>query len=218
MKKILFFILAAALLVGCKAKEVEVRVSTEDLQSAIAGEDVSVRFVARFENFGKLDEKERAQLDAIQNIVEAAMEIDDYNLVSADSKTTITVEGEIPIHIGEPGDGQDAFALYLWPLNNELLPGFTHAMQLNVGKAFNSLQNQMKGISYMLAIDTVQPVTYRLRANSGAPVPILAGGGQMDGNSFAVRAVSLKDGERTNITFSGGAYDSVYGGMLIALP
>lgn len=218
MKKILLLVLAAALLAGCKAKDVEIRVSTDELQSALSGDDVAVRFVARFENYGSLDDKERAQLDAIQDIVEASMEIDDYNLVADGSKTTITVEGEIPVHLGRPGDSKDAFALYLWPLENELLPGFTHALQLNPGRQFSTLQNQMKGISYMLAIDDVQPVTYRLRANSGEEIPVLAGGGQIDGNSFAVRAFSLDDGERMNITFSGGAYDNVYGGMLIALP
>ncbi len=113
MKKLLLCFAAAAMLVGCKAKDVEIRVSTDEIQSAIEGDDTSIRFIARFESFGSLDDEKRGQLDSIQKITEAHLSIDDYNLVSTDSKVTITVEGEIPVIIGEPGTGDDAFGLYV---------------------------------------------------------------------------------------------------------
>ncbi|MCR6672210.1 hypothetical protein [Devosia ginsengisoli] len=217
--KTIFIVLAAVLLLaGCKAKEVELRVDTQDLQDALAGDDVTARFIARFESFGTLDEEKRAQLDSVQAIVEDAFELEDYNMVADSSQVTITVEGELPIYVGEPGGHDDAFALYIWPIDNELLPGFSHALQLNVGKGFDPLQAAMQKVSYMLAIDAVQPVMYRLRANSGAPIPILAGGAQLDGTGFAVRAFSIEDGDRINLTFKGGAYDAVFGGMLLSLP
>ena len=218
MKKLLLIFAVAALLAGCKAQEVEVRVSTADLQDALAGEEVAVRFIARFESFGTLDDEKRQQLDQVQDIVEGALEIEDYNLVADSSKVTITVEGEVPVHVGEPGNHGEPFALYIWETSNPLLPGFTHALQLNTGKGFSQLEASMQQVSYMLAIDEVQPVMYRLRADSGSAIPVLAGGAQLDGASFVVRALSVEDGERISLTFKGGAYDAVFGGMLIALP
>lgn len=218
MKRLVMIFALAAILAGCKAQEVEVRVSTADLQEALAGDDVSVRFIARFESFGTLDDEKRRQLDQVQDIIEGALEVEDYNLVADSSKVTITVEGEVPVHVGEPGSNGDPFALYVWENSNPLLPGFTHALQLNTGKAFAQLEASMQQISYMLAIDEVQPVMYRLRADSGVDIPVLAGGAQLDGSSFVVRAISVADGERISLTFKGGAYDTVFGGMLIALP
>jgi hypothetical protein len=218
MKRLFVVLLTVALLTGCKASDVELRVSTEDIQNALAGEPVSVRFIARFEKYGELDADQRGQLNQIETIVESALDVDDYNMVFANSKTSITVEGEIPLHVGAPGSNPNPFALYVWPVENELLPVFTHALQVSLGEGFSNLQSQMKGVSYMMAIDAVQPIMYRIRANSGVDTPILAGGGQIDGNSFVVRAFPLADGDRVNITFKGGAYDTVYGGLMIGLP
>jgi hypothetical protein len=218
MRKLFVMFAVAALLAGCKAQDVEVRVSTADLQKALAGDDVTVRFIARFENFGALDDEMRGQLDKVQDIVEAALKVEDYNLVADSSKVTITVEGEIPVQVGEPGSSSDPFALYVWATANPLLPGFTHAVQLNTGRGFRQLEASMQEVNYMLAIDDVQPVMYRLRADSGTDIPLLAGGAQLDGSSFVVRALSIEDGERISLTFKGGAYDAVFGGMLLALP
>ena len=213
----LFIALAAlAFLAGCKAKDVEVRVSTDDIEQVIAGEEVSVRFIARFETFGTMTPEQQGQLEAMQGIVEAAFDVDDYNVVTEQSKTTITVEGEMPFVAGNERSTAP-FALHLLDFNNDLLPAFTRVLQVNTGKGFPDLKTQMQKVSFMLTIDDVQPLQYRLRNESGKPIRLLAGGAQVDGKPLNISAFSLQDGERKNITFKGGTFDSVPGGVALGL-
>lgn len=215
MRWIVLVAAAATLLAGCKADDVEIRVSTNNIRDAIQGDDVSVRFIARYSAFGEMDGEKKAQLDQIQSIVEGAMQIDDYNVTTASSRIAITVEGEVPVVFGEPGSSKSALALYVWEVENALLPNFPYAMQLNTGAAFKDLKASMQDVSYTFALDDVQPVQYRIHANSGQGLNVLAGGGQIDGVNFVVRGITIDDGERMNFAFKGGAYDAVYGGLLI---
>ncbi|HEV7293116.1 MAG TPA: hypothetical protein VGN79_12425 [Devosia sp.] len=207
----------AVALAACKADNVEIRVSTSDIQEALGGDDVTVPFVARFSMFSDLDEEQKAQLRAIEDIVERFLVVDDYQITSSDYTTDVTIEGELPIVVGDVGSGEDAFALYVSPANVESsLSGFDQRVELGTGRAFSQMESQMQGINFMLAADAVHPVSYRLRNDAGSPVNILAGGVQIDGDSHAIAALSLGDGDRTTMLFSGGPYDQVMGAFLMS--
>lgn len=65
------------LLVACKADEVEIELDVQQLQAATDGADVMAEFEAVFSNLGQLDNEQRAQVDAVRDILEQYMAIDD---------------------------------------------------------------------------------------------------------------------------------------------
>lgn len=218
MRRAIAIAIVGLVLAGCKAELVEIRINSSDITRAIEDGAATARFVANFSTFGELDAEQRQQIDAMESILESNLTIDDFQITTAEYKTNIAVEGVLPIVIGDPGSAKGAFAVYVSAFADPLLPGFSHFVQLSTGKAFQRMESDMQGVSYMLAIDAVQPVQYRLRADSGGDLKILAGGVQIDGENYPLRSMNLPEGERISLTFSGGAYENVSGGFLFSQP
>src|SRR5690606_15577640 len=115
IRKLLVASALVLLLAGCKADIVEVRLDSSDLADAIEGGSPTARFIANFSTFGELDEEQRNQIDSMEDILESNLSIDDFQITAADHKTSVTVEGELPIILGPPGSSGDAFAVYVSP-------------------------------------------------------------------------------------------------------
>ncbi|WP_173089019.1 hypothetical protein [Devosia sp. 1635] len=221
MKRLVVGLAIAGALAGCKAEMVEVRLSAEDINSALAGEDVTVRFAASFNVLGELDAEQRAQMDQLQAIAERYLSIDDFQMTRGDyGSAELELEGELPLITSEnrAGAARSAFAIFVDAVEGEpLLSAFSHSVRLGTTETFAAMESNMQEVNIMLAADAVQPVQFRLRADAGADLQVLAGGFQLSGESFGVRTIPIEDGDSATITFKGGAYDAVAGSFLISL-
>ncbi|WP_108395909.1 hypothetical protein [Devosia submarina] len=221
MKRLVFGLAVAAALAGCKAEMVEVRLSAKDINSALAGEAVTVPFSATFNVLGELDAEQRAQMDQLQDIAERYLSIDDFQMTRGEyGSAELELEGELPlITSGNRADSDEsAFAIFVESVEGEpLLSAFPHSVRHGTTATFAAMEGDMQDVNIMLAADAVQPAQFRLRADAGVDLQVLAGGFQLSGESFGVRTIPIEDGDSETITFKGGAYDAVAGSFLVAL-
>jgi sulfate adenylyltransferase subunit 1 (EFTu-like GTPase family) len=221
MKRLVVGLAVAVALAGCKAEMVEVRLSAEDINSALAGEAVTVPFAANFNVLGELDAEQRAQMDQLQAIAERYLSVDDFQMTRGQyGSAELELEGELPLitAANREDTADSAFAIFVEEVTDEpLLSAFPYSVRLGTTGTFAAMEGNMQDVNIMLAADAVQPVQFRLRADAGADLQVLAGGFQLSGESFGVRTVPIANGDSATITFKGGAYDAASGSFLIRL-
>ena len=96
VKTSLFLLLISSLL-GCKANEVEVSISTKDIEKAILGENISVGFDATLGLMAENDEEMRRTMQRIAAVTENYLTLEEFELTTGDFGLNIDVEGEIPL-------------------------------------------------------------------------------------------------------------------------
>ena len=119
-ENILLFLISSILLIACKANIVELYIKAKDVFAPVDGEDGIIEFEAQFSNFRELDEKARAQVEALEHILTKFMEIDDFEIEDTDMGNHIILEGEIPIS----NKKLDA-TYYIHVSSSELFDGYT---------------------------------------------------------------------------------------------
>ncbi|WP_157959942.1 hypothetical protein [Devosia submarina] len=221
MKRLVVSLAVATALAACKAEMVEVRLSAEDINSALAGEVVAVPFAASFDMLGELDAEQRAQMDQLQAIAERYLSVDDFQMTRGEyGSAELELEGELPLiaSANRADSEESAFAIFVDSVEGEpLLSAFPYSVRLGTTDSFALMESDMQDVNFMLAADEVQPVQFRIRADAGADLQILAGGFQLSAESFGVKTITVEEGDSATITFKGGAYDAVTGSFLLSL-
>ena len=98
LKKTLILAVSLIALGACKAQKVEISMTENDLQSAKSGQEEMVSFEAIFSSIGDLDDAQKAQVSAIEDILDNFLNsikvlrssIQDYMVSQLDPK----IEGE----------------------------------------------------------------------------------------------------------------------------
>lgn len=200
---------------GCAADSVQVTLGAKDIAEALSGGEVTVPFVATFSSFGDLDAEKRSELEALEAVARKHLQIDEFEIEQADSKLTVTVEGELPL-VYATTPSSSPWIIQIDDVSGDGLETlFSHSIQFTIGAGFKVFAREAKGISYMAAPDEVQPVRFRVRANAGAGLRLLAGGYQEGAASHMLNVVEVPEGESASLLFSGGAYKSVGGGFWV---
>lgn len=202
-----FIFLSLTILAGCKADIVEVNITDQDIKSAIDGNQGSVAFKASFSQLGKMDEKTRAQLNAIKDITSTNMNIDEFNIDSNDQKVSISIEGRLPIT-----NSIDTSDPYIILVNkSETFPDFISVQIVN-GQKFKSLKGAISGISMMASPQEKQPIKFKIKAPGSR---VIAPAAEIDGITKLFHDVILKD--KLTMSFKDGPYEKTGGGFLIQL-
>lgn len=205
-------------LAGCKADLVEVKLSTSDIKAALAGEAVTVPFEATYSVFSDMDDAAREKVGQIQKIAEENLDIEDFQLTNEGSSARVEIEGNLslvtPGNAGTAKPGALAIFIDATDLPSEL-EGFPLVVRLGVTDTFAPMIEAMQAIDYGLSAEEVNPVRFRFKADTGSAITLLAGGVQIEGETYPIKATTLPDGETITLTFKGGPYEVVNGGFLI---
>ena len=159
-ENILLFLISSILLIACKANIVELDIKAKDVFAPVDGEDGIIEFEAQFSNFRELDEKARAQVEALEHILTKFMEIDDFEIEDTGMGNHIILEGGMPIS----NKKLDA-TYYIHVSSSELFDGYTF-LELKTGDDFNNLSNQMSAINFMLSPDEFHPTKIKLKGKN----------------------------------------------------
>lgn len=205
MKQLIGVFFVALLLIGCKAQEVRVDLTYDDIISAYEGEDVMVPFEATFRLLGDMDDEQRARITDIERIVENYVDVEFFETRSANFGTDVVIEGQIMLtqHIG----GGEAW--YLGVSDSNLGADFI-TVQVVTGGSFDRFIGEMRNVNFMLAPSAYHPVNFRLRASDAE---VLAPAAQVDGQTHLLWRGTVSG--RTTLSFSGGPYENTGAGFMI---
>lgn len=192
-------------LAACKADEVEVDLTIDDILAAAAGEVRTVEFTAVFSTYGDLDDEERAQVNAIEQILGRYVSVDDFELLIEDNGYEVTIEGELPLS----NDPYSSAAYYVLVSPSTSIPGSLR-VQMATGQSFDRMSQEMSGISFLLAPDAFHPTQFRLNADGHT---VFAPAVQVDGEYHLMWSEALSN--RVRLNFGGGAYDEIGAGFFI---
>ncbi|MCF4098067.1 hypothetical protein [Maritalea mediterranea] len=207
MKRFLFLSLFAAfVLAGCKADNVQIELQTSDIVDVAQGGATMVEFEAEFSNFGELDDEQRAQVSALESILENYLTLNDFELAHTETGFKVTIEGEITM----TSDLNVDDAYFIGVAQSDIVRDAT-LVQLKTGSDFDRMQREMKAVNFMLAPDAFHPTRFRLRGE--APMDILAPAVQIDGHHYLMWQGTARD--RLSLVFSGGAFEEVGAGFFI---
>ena len=205
MWKKLSIVLAIGIsLIGCKADKLEISMKTSDLVSVRDGGNEVAEFEAVFSMVGELDHESRALVDALENILEKYVYIDDFEIKTTDMGFEVTIEGKIPVISGDDSNA----AYYISLEKSEVIDEATQ-VQLKTGQKFEQMNSEMMALNFMLAPDAFHPTRFRLRGDND--IEVLAPAVQVDGRDYLMWRGRV--GDRLSLSFSGGAYDRTGAGF-----
>lgn len=193
-------------LAGCKADELSFDLRTQDILGAAQGVDSTVSFEASFSTFGSLDDGQRAQVEALEDILSSYIKVDDFELEITNTGFAVTIEGEISITTDLRSDS--AYFIAVEP--SDIVSG-AYLVQLRTGDDFDRMENEMQAINFMLSPDAFHPTRIRLRGDDR--FEIIAPGAQVDGSYYLMWRGTSED--RLTLRFAGGPFDEVGAGFLI---
>lgn len=194
-----------ALLAGCRAESVELTVSYEDVAAAIKGEKVTVPFEAVFSQFGNLGDDQKAEIDALATVVSKHMNVEDFEIGTAENKVVVTVEGEIPITTSET----ESSPYYVLVTKDGTFNGFA-TVQVALGRKFQAMQREMRAINFILAPEAFHPTKLKIKAKGK---DIMAPAVEVDGTTHLLFSAQAK--ERLTLNYVGGPYERVGAGFYI---
>lgn len=201
--KYLLAVLVFASLAACKAERLEIELKEKTLQSAMSGQNEMVNFEINFETIGTLDDGQKAQVKALESILENYIELDDFEIKTTDMGFEIDIEGEFLLTTN--GSSENAYFLHLSP--SEELPGYTF-LQLKTGGLFSKMKAEMQAINYMLAPNEYHPTDFKIKADG---LEILAVATELDGESYLIWSGKVTGRER--FSFRDGIYDKTGAGL-----
>lgn len=190
-------------LLGCKANVLEIDLSEKDLRSAASGDTEMVSFEAKFSTFGELDDAQKAQVSALETILEKYIALDDFELATTDMGFEVIIEGEIPL-TSNPNENS---AYYLLVSPSTVMADYT-LVQFHTGGDFDKMATEMQAINFMLAPDAYHPTTFKLKADA---LNIIATAVEKDGDSHLLWQGNIDGRER--FKFAGGVYDNIGAGL-----
>ena len=156
--KSIIFTLGLFALAGCKADKLEIDLTKTILQSVRSGQEEMVSFEATFSTIGNLDDAQKAQISAIENILENYVELEDFELATTDMGFEVIIEGEFPVSTNSENNN----AYFLHVTQSDIFSDYSF-VQLKTGSSFDKMSTEMKAISYMLAPGEFHPTTFKIK-------------------------------------------------------
>ena len=210
VKTSLFLLLISSLL-GCKANEVEVSISTKDIEKAILGENISVGFDATLGLMAENDEEMRRTMQRIAAVTENYLTLEEFELTTGDFGLNVDVEGEIPLiyveDISQIKNIREPWALII--MKNEkkgTLSSFPYSLKFSETNSFNAYSGELNEINIMLSPDKRQPIKFKIKNNSKVPLTLFSGGVEVNGEHFAIYETEVE--KRISLTMQDGVYDN----------
>ena len=197
----------AALLAACQAKEIEIKLSTEDLRTAANGEAVQVSFEAAVgERYTTVDDEKREDIEKVTLALEKFLPNADIEVDFSGDGYTIEIEGELTVSNAKPPTGAPYFVSVVGgPLEGSLL------ITLETSGTYLEFAKEFKAINAMLKPDEFQPVEFKLKGDGDIA---LVAGGYVDGRPINFKAYDLSS-KRTNISFSDGIWKKAAAGFVL---
>ena len=197
------FLLVSIALAGCKADKMEIDLNEKVLQSAKSGQEEMVSFEAKFSTFGELDDAQKAQVSAIEDILEDYIELEDFDLASTDMGFEVVIEGKIPVST----DSANSSAYFLLITQSDILTDYS-LIQLKTGTSFDKMSTEMKAINFMLAPDAFHPTTFKIK---GKKLDVIAIAAKIDGDEHLIWKGKVDGRER--FKYDGGIFDKTGAGL-----
>jgi hypothetical protein len=193
-------------LAACKAEKVDISLDAAMIQAAANGTAGEVEFEASVgERYTTVDPEKRAQIDAVQSLIQQFFPDADIELDIASDEYEIEVEGTLAISSGTPSSGAP-WHVSATPATDG--PGII--VQLLPSAAFPSFEAALQEINFMLGPDTAQPVEFRFTASSGT---VIVGGAIVDGMPTGVARIPMT-GQTVRMLFEEGIWDELSGTFL----
>lgn len=215
-------LVVAPLIIGlgaCTADDVEVKISASDIARAMSGDSVNVPFHATFSTIGTLTDEQRAQLSSMKILLKQYVDISTFDTDQDSTKTVISVDGTLPLAVGGNGAANAAWLINVSKVVDPALSQiFPYSVELSTGSGFSDFEDRAKEIDFLSAPEAVQPIKFRVSADAGSDMRLLAGGFEQDGTGNMVSVVTVPQGETASLVFQDGAYGLVGGGFLITTP
>jgi len=196
-----------ALLAGCKADEVELQITTTDLRSAAAGNEVLVPFRAVFTHPEPLNTRQSAQVDDIWSVLQEYVEISDFSRDTVDGGLRVVIEGEVPVRTTR--NARDAYYLSLTESRN--FEGL-HRVALETGEQFETLRQQLSAVNFAVDLVAIHPTVTEV---SGRASRLMAPAATIEGDSHLIYRARLDGSLR--LRQSAGAFEQTGPGFFIAL-
>lgn len=203
MNKSLVAFCTAMALAACQAEVVEFSLKESDLRDVAAGEGKLVSFEATFSSIGDLDDEQRTQVKALEDILEEYVELDDFELKTTDMGFEVIVSGDIAMIPTQ--NAQDAYFISVTP--SEKLSGY-YLAQIQTGTNFERMSQQMQAINFMLAPDPFHPTEFRIKADA---LEVMAPAVEIDGEAHLIWHNVIS--ERMRLSFKDGAFDKTGAGF-----
>ena len=201
--KTLIFAFGLVALAGCKADKIEIDLTEKILQSAKSGQEEMVSFEATFSKFGKLDDAQKVQVSAIENILEDYIELEDFELATTDMGFEVIIEGEFPVST----DNVNSSAYFLHITQSDTLKDYS-LIQLKTGSSFDKMSTEMKAISFMLAPDAFHPTTFKIK---GDGLDVIAIAAENNGDAHLIWKGTVNG--RESFKYDGGIFDKTGAGL-----
>ena len=194
------------LLLGCKAEEIELRLSTKEIAQVIKNNPQEVRFQAEFSLLAEYDEEVKRTIKRVQEISEKYIEIEEFDVTQGNFGLKIEVEGLIPF-VGPKSTATTSPWILKIQQNSEqgVLGKFSHKLIFGPSSTLDSYLAEVQAVNLMLSPARYQPVKFKIRNKSGHTLKILTGGVEIEGESKALLETSV--GDRISLSMNGGIYD-----------
>ena len=196
----------ALLLAACKAEEIEIKLSGEDVVAAAAGESVMVEFEAEFgERFTTVDDEKREMLEAIRISLQRYFPEADIELSIGSDGYSFDLEGEVLVSNQTPDQGTPWYVSAV--IDSD---GTGILVSLQPSATFGPFKNELEDINSMIGPSEFQPVEFRFSADRGT---VLVGGAYVDGRAEPFASLPMA-GDTKRMRFSGGVWEDTGGGFL----
>ncbi len=205
---LLLGVLGALLLTGCKATNVDLKISDKMVLAALSGEEQRAEFLAEFSLIGQFDDERKSQMARVQAIVESAMEIEDFEVLRDNYGVKIQMEGTLPVVKATTSgaiSAESPWAVVVREIDFTWLPQHKLVVAVEPTKAFENFRSQLSGVSFLLAPRPFQPLRIRLRNRSGKKLSVVAPASEYDGRVHALGVTGVP--KKKNFSFRDGAYD-----------
>lgn len=194
-------------LAGCKAEEVELRISTKQITDAIAGNPQSVRFQAEFSILSFYDEQLAWTINQVRAVVEKYTEIEEFDVTVGDLGVKIEIEGLIPLVYHDTSRVRAPW--YVDVRDNEfkgVLGHFPYMMTFFPSEYNDVVLHEIQSINPLLSPDKFQPIKFKIKHNTDNPLHILTGGVEVNGHSRPIFETVIEN--RISLSMTGGVYDN----------
>jgi len=203
-------LISAVLLLGCKADIVETSIKTKHLQEALAGEEVTVTFEAEFSMMTEYDDETKAQISAIEEIVENYFSLEEFDVTQGDYGLNIAIEGEIPLVYSSNGDASgsvDSPWVFVISDNTDggSLSGYPYKLTVATTSRFSALEGELQNVNFMASPKEFQPMRIKLKRSGDDVLKIFTGSVEVDGESKVLYETEVS--KRITLTMKDGVYE-----------
>jgi len=206
----LVVLISALFLLGCKADIVETSIKTKHLQEALAGEEVTVTFEAEFSMMTEYDDETKAQINAIETIVENYVSLEEFDVTQGDYGLNIAIEGEIPLVYSPNGDvsgsTKSPWALVISDnTDGGSLSSYPYKLTVTTTSRFSAFEGELQNVNFILSPDEFQPMRIKLKRSGDDVLKIFTGSVEVDGESKVVYETEVS--KKITLTMKDGVYE-----------